>query len=115
MAKVKLSNRVIGKIEGLLACIDAEVDFDTFHEIMGLVYVETFGSYHGLSLLDDWYSQSSSYPGAEAVSNMWYDYLDDDSRYFGMAKLQNFVPVEAKATKSTKSSKSRSPAKLRIH
>jgi hypothetical protein len=115
MAKVKLSKQVLEKIESLLAGIDPEVDFDMFHEIMGLVYVETFGSYHGLTLLDEWYSQASNYPGSEAVSNMWYDYLEDDARYFGMAKLMSFVPQDQQVPANTKPPITRPTARYRLH
>jgi len=66
----RASNRVLGEIEGLLACINPDVDFDTFHEIMGLIYVETRGSHKGLKLLDRWYSNSNEYSGFDEPVEM---------------------------------------------
>jgi hypothetical protein len=94
MAKVKLSKRVLGKVEGLLTGINPEVDFDTFHEIMGLVYVETYGSQYGLELLDHWYSKCSEYSGSESVAGLWDMYQEDGQRYFGMSQLMDYVEPE---------------------
>lgn len=104
MAKINVSKRVLGKIEGLLACINPDVDFDTFHEIMGLIYVETYGSHKGLALLDDWYSNSDEYPGDDALVDMWCSYLNDEERYFGMGMLMHLASenVKLQATAKTK-------------
>jgi hypothetical protein len=91
MATVKLSKRVLGKVEGILTGINPEVDFDTFHDIMGLVYVETYGSRYGFELLDDWYGKCTEYPGRDTLAEMWAMYQNDQERYFGMSALMCYV------------------------
>jgi len=109
MAKVKVSKRVLGKIEGLLAGINPEVDFDTFHEIMGLIYTETYGSCKGFELLDSWYCLSSEYPGFDELADIWLAYKNDDERYFGMGRLTYLARyvLEAAPTDKPKTASSR--------
>ncbi len=90
---VKVPKKRLVKIEGLLSCIAANrksIDFDFFHEVMGLVYVETCGSDAGFVLLNDWahkVNDPDEVPIDEKLWSIWCMYDDDDQRYFGMSQL----------------------------
>jgi hypothetical protein len=93
----KVSKRTFGKIEGLLSCINPNVDFDAFHEIMGFVYIETHGGKKGLMILDNFAQQSNVLPTGSALKTIWNDYSADDERYFGMASLMALAKYPAEA------------------
>lgn len=85
----KVSKRTLTKIETILSCVSANVDFDQFHYVMGLVWIETYGTVAGFELLNEWAKKGDGdiIPTGQALWDCWSMYDDDSQRYFGMCKL----------------------------
>jgi hypothetical protein len=94
MPKLKFPETQLRQLEEELMRVDPEVDHETFLDILEVIFIETFGSYHGLEILDFWYSQSSQYLGADAISNLWYAYIEPEARHFGIAKLAQYAQTD---------------------
>jgi hypothetical protein len=95
----KVSKRTIGKVEGVLGCINPDVDFDTFHEVMFRVYVATQGSPAGLKVLDAWTRNGNDdLPTGDSLRRIWGEHAEHESHWAGVVKLMAL----AKTLKSKK-------------
>lgn len=92
----KVSKKTLKKIESILACIslsmDSEIDFDFFHNVMGLVWIETYGTVAGFELLNDFaHNCGDDVPTGDELWRCWCIYNDENERYFGMGQLIDLV------------------------
>ena len=88
--------KTLKKIEAVLACIalsrGAEIDFDFFHHIMGLVWIETYGTDAGFELLNAFaHTVGDDVPTGDELWACWCMYRNDSERYFGMCQLIDLV------------------------
>ncbi len=96
----KVSKKTLTKIKTILTSISADIDFDLFHDVMGLVYIETHGTVAGFELLNEWAKSSGSdIPTGKALWACWSGYQDDNERYFGMYALLKLAERSKKKRK----------------
>lgn len=92
----KVPKKTLKTIESILACIAltraSEIDFDFFHYVMGLVWIETFGTDAGFELLNE-FAQTcgDDVPTGDELWSCWCMYKDENERYFGIGKLMHLV------------------------
>jgi hypothetical protein len=101
MSFSKVSQRTLGKVEALCNCIDPDVDFDQFIDIMDSVFIETQGTKAGLAILETWTrtGNSDELPSTELLRK-WWNALDADAeRSFGMGKLMHLAKQSKKKHK----------------
>ncbi len=92
----KVPKKTLKKIKSILACIalsrDTDIDFDFFHDVMGLVWIETFGTDAGFEILNEFAETvGDDVPTGEALWECWCMYDDENERYFGIGKLMQLV------------------------
>ena len=96
----KVSKEKLEMVKAQLDCIPAKVDFDAFHNIMGLVYIATRGSNAGLKLLDQWASLGSDeIPTGRTLREIWSASADDSQYYFGIGELRALAEKSKKKHK----------------
>ncbi len=104
----KVSKKALIKIQSILACITSnrgsEIDFDFFHDVMGLVWIETFGTDAGFAVLNEWainIGNDEEVPTGQELWECWSLYEHDHERYFGMGKLTKLVQQPKKKKNKT--------------
>lgn len=99
--RITVSFKTLGKVATLLGQIEHADDVDDeaelFHEVLGLVYVETQGSEEGRWLLSAWAQQGGKgCPKGDDLKSVWDMYEHDSERYFGMGRLMALAEQSAK-------------------
>ncbi len=94
----KVSKKTLYAVETTLACIPSPTDFDDFHEVMGLVYIETFGTEAGFKLLNEWAKSGDIdlIPTDSSLGSCWCAYDDPEERYFGLHQLRELATTPAR-------------------
>lgn len=100
----KVAKKTLKKIRKMLTCIsvnlDSQFDFDLFHDVMGLVWIETFGTDAGFELLNDFaQTGGDDIPTGDELWRCWCMYNADDQRYFGMGELTKLVEQSKASSK----------------